>query len=236
MKGPSLQRSAALSAGLHVTLFLLSFLVLRQSNSIVMPSPYVVSLVSPGKTASRANAAPSAESLKTREEVAREKTAGSGVAEKKETKARFDEKAAQQEIEDRIAAIKAMEKIKKRHDKFDRIKRELAAIQAGSGKAGTKSPAQASTAAPAQGSGGGSYVDKVAGEIHDEWQWPDYMKKDLEAIISIRIQRDGTISQMKFEKKSGDRLFDRSVAQAIAKASPVTPPPYEMEIGVRFYP
>lgn len=231
MKGPSLQRSAALSAGLHVTFFLLSFLVLRQSNSVVMPSPYVVSLVTPGRTAARVNAAPPAESA-----GAREATAGPAVTEKRETKTRVDEKAAQKEIEDSIAAIKAKEKIKKKQNEFDKIKRELAAIRAGGGKAGTKSQQHAAAAGPAQGSGQGSYVDRVAGEIHDEWQWPDYMKKDLEAIISIRIQKDGTISQMKFEKKSGDRLFDRSVAQAIAKASPVTPPPFEMEIGVRFYP
>lgn len=230
MKGPSLQRSAALSAGLHVTFFLLSFLVLRQSNSVVMPSPYVVSLVSPGRAASRVNVAPPTES------GAREATAGPAVTENKETKTRVDEKTAQKEIEDSIAAIKAKEKIKKKQNEFDKIKRELAAIRAGGGKAGTQSRQHPAAAGPAQGPGQGSYVDRVAGEIHDEWQWPDYMKKDLEAVISIRIQRDGTISQMKFEKKSGDRLFDRSVAQAIAKASPVTPPPYEMEIGVRFYP
>ncbi|MDA8104604.1 MAG: TonB family protein [Nitrospiraceae bacterium] len=231
MKGPSLQRSAALSAGLHITFFLLTFLVLRQSHDIVMPSPYVVNLVSPGRTAPRTNAAPPAESVS-----APETTAGPAVTEKKETKTRVDEKTAQKEIEDSIAAIKAKEKIKKKQNEFDKIKRELAAIRAGSGKAGTQSRQHAAAAGPTQGSGQGSYVDRVAGEIHDEWQWPDYMKKDLEAVISIRIQRDGTISQMKFEKKSGDRLFDRSVAQAIAKASPVTPPPYEMEIGVRFYP
>jgi colicin import membrane protein len=231
MKGPSLQRSAALSAGLHITFFLLSFLVLRQSRNMVMPSPYVVSLVSPGNTVARVNAAPPAES-----EGAGEDAPAPRVAEKKETKPRLDEKTEQKLIDESIAAIKAKEKIKKRQDQFSRIKRELAAIRASGGKAGTKSQRQAGASGTAQGSAEGSYIDRVAGEIHQEWQWPDYMKKDLEAVISIRILKDGTISQMKFEKKSGDRLFDRSVAQAIAKASPVAPPPYEMEIGVRFYP
>jgi colicin import membrane protein len=48
--------------------------------------------------------------------------------------------------------------------------------------------------------------------------------------------RDGTIKVQGIEKSSGNALFDRSAQRAIAKATPVTPPPYEMEIGIRFYP
>jgi len=44
------------------------------------------------------------------------------------------------------------------------------------------------------------------------------------------------VKDARIEKPSGNVLFDRSALRAIAKASPVTPPPYEMEIGVRFYP
>jgi len=38
------------------------------------------------------------------------------------------------------------------------------------------------------------------------------------------------------EKSSGDLFFDRSALKAVTKASPVSPPPYEMEIGIRFFP
>ncbi|MDP2753115.1 MAG: energy transducer TonB, partial [Nitrospirota bacterium] len=61
-------------------------------------------------------------------------------------------------------------------------------------------------------------------------------QKDLEAIISIKIKRDGAITAQRIEKSSGNTLFDRSAIKALAKASPLSPPPYEMEIGVRFYP
>jgi len=47
MKGPSLQKTTALSAALHLTFFMVAALILRQSNSIIIPSPYVVSLVNP---------------------------------------------------------------------------------------------------------------------------------------------------------------------------------------------
>ena len=52
----------------------------------------------------------------------------------------------------------------------------------------------------------------------------------------MKIAKDGTLSVQGVEKKSGNTLFDRSALRAIAKASPVAPPPYEMEIGMRFFP
>jgi TonB family protein len=64
------------------------------------------------------------------------------------------------------------------------------------------------------------------------------VKKSLEATIVIKIKKDGTISlyDIEWEKKSGSRLFDKSVVDAIRNASPVTPPPHDgMEIGIRFY-
>ena len=63
-------------------------------------------------------------------------------------------------------------------------------------------------------------------------------EKDLEAVISVFISKDGTIRVEKIEKPSGNRFFDRSALVALKNASPVTPPPdgAEMEIGIRFSP
>ena len=65
---------------------------------------------------------------------------------------------------------------------------------------------------------------------------PTYWEEGLEAIISVKILKDGTVIVQRVEKSSGNTLFDRSAIRALAKASPLPPPPYEMEIGVRFYP
>lgn len=222
MKSPSLQKTAALSAVLHVTFFLLAFLVLRKTNNIVMSSPYVVSLVSPGRSAEKTDVPPSA-SITSHEAVS------PSAAQKKE--AAVDEKKTDRMINESISEIKAKKKI----ERLARL-RALVSVQGKGGQKKTPSPAKGAAVGAGQGGGEASYADRVAGEIHEEWHWPDYMKKNLEAVISITIQRDGTISQVQFEKKSGDRFFDRAALQAIAKASPVTPPPYEMEIGVRFYP
>jgi len=225
MKGPSLQRSAALSAGLHVTFFLLSFLVLRQSNSVVMPSPYVVSLVSPGRTASRVNVAPPAESAGAREEAP-----GPAVTEKKEMKAQPDEKAAEKLIDESISEIQA----KKRIQRLARL-RALVNVQGKGGPKKTTSTTHSSTSGRAGSTGEAGYIDKITAQIQGNWAVPDFfMNKNLEAIISVRIGKDGTLYVERFEKKSGDRFYDKYVMDTIRKSSPVIPPPKEMEIGIRF--
>jgi outer membrane biosynthesis protein TonB len=47
MRGPSLQKTTLLSFALHLTVFMIAFLILRQSSHIVLPPPYTVDLVSP---------------------------------------------------------------------------------------------------------------------------------------------------------------------------------------------
>ena len=79
-------------------------------------------------------------------------------------------------------------------------------------------------------------IQRLEKRYGSTWVFPDTGKKDLEAIISIRILKDGTIISQRIEKSSGNPLFDRSAIKALAKASPLSPPPYEMDIGVRFYP
>ena len=71
--------------------------------------------------------------------------------------------------------------------------------------------------------------DRVEFQIHP-------LQKNLEAIISIRVFMDGTVVVQRIEKSSGNAFFDKSAMKAIAKASPLSPSPHEMEIGVRFFP
>ena len=61
----------------------------------------------------------------------------------------------------------------------------------------------------------------------------------LEAIVVIKINRQGKIVKKMFEKKSGNVLFDQSVTEAIEKANPLPPLPPDYtqpyhEIGIRF--
>ncbi len=225
MKGLSLRKTAVLSAGLHMMFFLLSFLVLRQSREMVMPSPYVVSLVGP--------------SGQTQEKGAAAEPSAPAPVEKSQTVPRapqIDEKKETKSIEDSIAALKAKKKTEEKLKKMLALRKAVLSIQRGRAGTGGKSSSQNAVAGSALSAGEASYVDKVGGQIHDQWRWPDYGKQDLQAVISVKIQKDGTLSDVRFEQRSGDRFFDRSVLDAIQKASTVASPPYEMEIGIRFCP
>ena len=81
------------------------------------------------------------------------------------------------------------------------------------------------------------YYAKIIKEIWHQWRWnPAQGRKDIEAIVSMKILKDGTVLVQKIEKSSGNTHFDRSALRALALASPLSPPPYEIELGVRFYP
>ena len=222
MNGPSLQRLTVLSLVFHLTFFLAVFVAIKQSSRFVMPSPYVVSLVgSEGKAEGKSD---------TR---AVEQTRTQSPAVTKETKSATEKtktvnKAEEQYVSERIAEIQAKKKI----EKIVNLRNVISLKRSGEGK-----PLSSQGAA---GKGGGSLMDdyyaKVTKAIWQNWIFPETADKNLEAIISIRIMKDGDVKVTRIEKSSGNGLFDRSALRAIAKASPVTPPPYEMEIGVRFYP
>lgn len=66
-------------------------------------------------------------------------------------------------------------------------------------------------------------------------------KENIEAIIAIRILRDGTLDFTGFEKKSGNRYLDDAAVKAIKKSTPFPPFPEgiregSIEIGIIFRP
>lgn len=220
MRGPSLQKTALLSFALHLTVFFIAFLILRQSNYIAMPPPYTVSLVSPdvvtgidkGKNADTGQESekPSASSdipKKNKKEIAKEK----------------------EMIEKKISTIAAKKKI----EKMVKL-RSIILLKATGDKRSITS--KAPSASQGKSTLFDDYYSRITKEIWQQWVYPDIGKRDIEAIVSIRILKDGTAIVQRIEKSSGNALFDKSAIKALAKASPLSPPPYEVEIGVRFYP
>jgi colicin import membrane protein len=86
-----------------------------------------------------------------------------------------------------------------------------------------------------QSKGTDSYYALVTRKIWSEWIYPESDLSGLEVVITIKIDSEGKVISQEIEKSSGNILFDRSAVKAISKASPLPPPPVEMEIGVRFY-
>lgn len=228
MRDPSLQITTLISLLVHITFLSIALITIKQADHFVGPTPYIVSLVSP--------------------EIEETDVSEKGVAAVGE-----DESAPQmslpsetlknhrifedtkQYISDRIVAIKAKKKVK------DIVRlRNIISLK---GSSSSKEEA-AETVQHDEGEKEGGewattdqYTKAIGGEIWQHYEViPEIKGKNLEAIISITVMKDGTIKINKIEKSSGNLLFDRAVLNAIRKASPVSPPPYEMEIGVRFRP
>jgi TolA protein len=190
---------------------------------MVMSSPYTVSLVSP-------NVLTGSDQGKHTEDVVREtkEPSGPSAVPKKSRKEAGKEKKL---IEDKISALAAK---KKKIDTLSKL-HEIISLKAGGGK----SSADSKKTAPISGKGHApeDYSSRIMDGIQPYWNLPPGIgKKGLEAIVSIKILKDGTVIVLGIEKKSGNTLFDRSALQALAKASPLPRPPDEMEIGVKFHP
>ena len=87
------------------------------------------------------------------------------------------------------------------------------------------------------------YLAAVYQKIEAHWVLPDLQnwENNLEAILSITIRRDGTITDSYFEKKTENIYFNQFVLKAVKDASPLPPFPDQLrektlEIGLRFRP
>ncbi len=223
MRGPSLQATTVLSAALHLTFLLIAALILRHSRNVIMPSPYEVSLVGPTSSSRGA----------VTEEIPMQGESGTRTTEsiKQTEKPLKDTKTDLKRLEDRMSEIASKKKV----ERIVRL-RSIVSIKNNDNSGTQKAAAQGKGSGQSQGTLFDSYYGKITSQIRQEWVFPDTGEKNLEAVIAVTIARDGTVSVQRIEKSSGNALFDRSAMRALAKASPVAPPPYEMEIGMRFYP
>ena len=87
------------------------------------------------------------------------------------------------------------------------------------------------------------YQLHIAGRLHQFWALPDIKpwNPDLIARVVIHIAKDGKILSHSFEKRSGDRVFDKFVSRTIQDANPLPPIPGALKknqytVGLRFKP
>jgi len=85
------------------------------------------------------------------------------------------------------------------------------------------------------------YKMQVETWVKSHWTYPvaGGVNDKLEAIIILKVNRDGTILNTRFIKRSNDKLFDEKVMQAIEKSGKVPPLPKEFnesyeEIEIKF--
>ena len=126
---------------------------------------------------------------------------------------------------ERIAALEAKRKI----ENMQRLRKSIDISAKGT------SSSTGQTSVPGT-PGGPDYGSMIGSIIHEKFRIPESMDKDLLAIINIRIARNGNVTILGFEKKSGNPLYDRAAIKAITDASPLPPPPSEMERAIRLRP
>jgi colicin import membrane protein len=86
------------------------------------------------------------------------------------------------------------------------------------------------------------YNAEIWHRIQKNWAFSEHMardRKDLAAVIIVKIMRDGEIRDIWFEKKSGHSYFDESVFKAVKKSDPLPPLPEGFlrpyyDVGFRF--
>jgi colicin import membrane protein len=84
-----------------------------------------------------------------------------------------------------------------------------------------------------------SYRDEVVGTILEYWKVPSGLasKKDLYAEVSIKIRKDGQISDWSVDTRSGSRIFDESIVRALRLVPKFSPPPTasDIDLPIRFH-
>ena len=142
--------------------------------------------------------------------------------------------------------IKAIEKQVKAKERREKIPKEVAKIAQEIREAGAEGVIGGFVNGKFTGRGIGLsfqlYHAQIEERIMNNWILPTFLLKKqlaLEAIVIIRIRRDGHITKIKFEKRSGNPIFDRSVEKAIKNSDPLFPLPKDYtqpyyEVGFRF--
>ncbi len=67
------------------------------------------------------------------------------------------------------------------------------------------------------------YGSLLNGKISSHWKVPELVKTkpDLKTQVVLTVRKNGSIENMKIERKSGDALFDQSVLRALQNAEPL---------------
>lgn len=120
------------------------------------------------------------------------------------------------------SAISKIER-KVKNEKPDHLEKAIAALDK---KVGS------SDGTAASGSSAGNlairlYIMEAETLIKSRWSYPDAIasQKDIEAVVLLKVKKDGTVLETSFIKRSGNTIFDQSVLNAIEKAKPLPPLP-----------
>lgn len=71
----------------------------------------------------------------------------------------------------------------------------------------------------------GYYLDRIVGVISANWTRPSVGPEIKQSVLYFRIQRDGTIVELRLAETSGSEIFDEAAMRAVQASSPLPPLP-----------
>ncbi|MGM0517765.1 MAG: cell envelope integrity protein TolA, partial [Pseudomonadota bacterium] len=84
------------------------------------------------------------------------------------------------------------------------------------------------------------WSDAITAKVQNAWRRPPGAKVGWECLVTVVQDEEGRVQQVSVSRCDGDRLFERSVEQAIRDASPLPKPDmpeiFQKEIQFRFQP
>ncbi|MEC8442914.1 MAG: cell envelope integrity protein TolA, partial [Pseudomonadota bacterium] len=146
-----------------------------------------------------------------KEKAAKEKAAKEKAAKEKAAKEKAAKEQAAREEAARVAAEQAM---------MEQLALEQAEAEIRQQEAAARAAAEAERAAVLTS----EYQDLIRAQVASVWSYPPNVTRDLEVEVRLAMVPTGEVISATVTRSSGHEALDRSVEQAIMKASPLPVP------------
>lgn len=231
----SFRRAAAFSLLLHAALLLFAAAAALRS-PVISPVVYTVRLVSAETPEPSLKPASRRQRVPPKKRSAKAAAPEEKTAPKKEVPPRDDTEELLKHKAETLQALREKQAALYKKERIGELRSRVASEQSEE-PPGPSSP-QGPTSEGERLKILDDYVFEIERKIREHWVFPDIDITGLEAVISITVLKNGIIRINRFERPSGNRLFDRSALKAVSRAGRVEPPPFgeDLDVGIRFRP
>jgi len=73
-----------------------------------------------------------------------------------------------------------------------------------------------------------TYLEEVRSRVRANWSYAGSSRAERtppEAVVLLKVQRDGTVLEANLKRRSANTLFDQSVLRAVQRSDPLPPFP-----------
>lgn len=139
------------------------------------------------------------------------------LKEKAAAEQRAKEKAAQEKAQEKADRQRAEQQRQQEQALAEQLAREQAAQQQ---KAEQEAKRQAERAAVLEA----DFIEQIRAKVSSLWRYPPSVRPDQEVSVRIQLVPTGEVIQVQVVRSSGHAALDRSVEQAVMRASPLPVP------------